>query len=120
MDRQLTGQTSSTPFMDINDGYISKKVTFDTQDSSGKQIDRLTSMLSKWQIKMKNKIKQFKPKHVKAKGKDRREISMIKIMAREMIKIDIGQIAEKGEYHSVVEYNMDRIIGTEQGVIRII
>ena len=33
IDRQLAGQSSSPPFMNIRDGYISKKeVTFDTQD----------------------------------------------------------------------------------------
>ena len=32
IDQQL-GQSSSTPFMNIKDGYISKKLTFDTQDS---------------------------------------------------------------------------------------
>ena len=46
---------------------------------------------------------------------------MIKIiMIREIIKIDICQIVEIGEYHSVVEYNMDRIIRTDQGIIRTI
>ena len=46
---------------------------------------------------------------------------MIKIiMIREIIKIDIGQIVETGEYCSVVEYNMDRIIETDQGIIRTI
>ena len=43
---------------------------------------------------------------------------MIEIMVREIIKIDTGQIVEIGEYHSVVEYNMDSIIGTDQGIIR--
>ena len=33
MDRQLVGESSSMPFMNIKDGYISMKVTFDTQDS---------------------------------------------------------------------------------------
>ena len=33
IDAQLAGQSSMTPFMNIKDGYISKKVTFDTQDS---------------------------------------------------------------------------------------
>ena len=33
IDRQLAGQSSSTPFIYIKDGYISQKVvTFDTQD----------------------------------------------------------------------------------------
>ena len=45
---------------------------------------------------------------------------MIEIMVREIIKIYIGQIVHIAEYHSVVEYNMDRIIGTDQGIIRTI
>ena len=35
---------------------------------------------------------------------------MISAMVVGIIKIDIGQIAEIGEYHLVVEYNIDRII----------
>ena len=32
------------------------------------------------------------------------------IMIKEIIKLDIDQIVEIGQYHSVVAYNMDRII----------
>ena len=32
IDRQLAGQSSSASFMNVKDGYISKKVTFDMQD----------------------------------------------------------------------------------------
>ena len=42
IDRQLAGQSSLKPFMNIKDGYNSKKVTFDTQDSLDKKLDRLT------------------------------------------------------------------------------
>ena len=46
---------------------------------------------------------------------------MIKIIViREVIKIDIDQIMEIGEYCSVVEYNTDRIIVTDRGIIRAI
>ena len=43
---------------------------------------------------------------------------MIKNMVTGIIKIDIGQIVEIEEYHSVVEYNMDRVTETDQGIIR--
>ena len=33
--------------MNINHGYISKKITVDSQDSLDENIDRLTSMMSK-------------------------------------------------------------------------
>ena len=38
-------------------------------------------------------------------------------MIREIIKLDIGQIVEIGEYHLAVEYNMDRITKTVQGIM---
>ena len=40
-------------------------------------------------------------------------------MVREIIKINISQIVEIGEYPSVVEYNMGRLIGTDQGIIKL-
>ena len=45
---------------------------------------------------------------------------MFKIMVRDIIKIDIVQIVEIEEYHSVVEYSMERITETDEGIIRII
>ena len=40
IDRQLTGQTSSTPFMNLRDVCNSKKVvTFDMQDKLDDEID---------------------------------------------------------------------------------
>ena len=47
IDKQLESQSSSMPFMNIKDGYISKKVTFDTQDGLEEKIDRLSSMMDK-------------------------------------------------------------------------
>ena len=67
---------------------------------------------------MMTKLNIFSQKYVKVKGEDRQEISTIKIMVREIIQMDIGQIVERGEYFSVVEYNMDRIIETDQCTIR--
>ena len=62
IDRQLAGQSSSTPFMNIKDGYNSKKVTFDMQDRLDDKIDKLTLILSKLTAQGKNQNKQFKPK----------------------------------------------------------
>ena len=62
IDRQLAEQTSSTPFMNIKDGYISKKVKFDTQNSLDEKIDRFTSMMSKFTAQDDNQTKQFKLK----------------------------------------------------------
>ena len=77
-------------------------------------------MMSKLTAQDDDQIKQFKPKYIRAKGEDRQEISTITAMVREIIKIDIGQIVDVGEYHSVAEYNIARIIETDQGIIKTI
>ena len=102
IDRQLAGQSSLTLY---------------TQNSLEEKTGRLTSMMDKLTTQDDNQTKHFKPKYIKAKGEDRSEISTIEIMVKEIIKIDIDQIVEIGEYRSVVEYNMNRIIVTDQGII---
>ena len=47
VDKQLTGQSFSSLFMSIKDGYNGKKVTFGTHDSLDYKIDKHTSMMSK-------------------------------------------------------------------------
>ena len=73
IDRQMAGQTSS-PFMDIKDGYISKKVTFDTHNSLDEKIRVMSMiMMSKLTAQDDNQVKQFKPKiyHSKRRGQTR-------------------------------------------------
>ena len=45
-DKQLTGQTSTSPFMSIREG-TDKRVSFDTRDELGDKIDKLTVVISK-------------------------------------------------------------------------
>ena len=42
LDKQLTGQTSTSPFMNIREG-ASRKVSFDTRDKLGDKIDNYWS-----------------------------------------------------------------------------
>ena len=68
-----------------------------------------------------NQNKSLSVRYIRVNEEDKHEISMIeKIMIREIIKIDIGRIVGIGEYHSVVEYIMDRITETDQGIVRTI
>ena len=60
VDRQLTGQTSSTPFMGIKEGF-SEKVTFDMTDSIQQKIDKLMVMMGKLVMEDKGQNRQFKP-----------------------------------------------------------
>ena len=46
LDRQLTRQSSSTPFMSIRDGH-NRKVSFDTKEELGDKIDKLAVMIGK-------------------------------------------------------------------------
>ena len=46
IDRQLTGQTSLTPFINIKEGF-GKKVTFYTMDGIEQEIDKLMVMMGK-------------------------------------------------------------------------
>ena len=49
LDRQLTGQSKSTPFMSIRDGCDHRKVSFDTKEELGDKIDKLAAM-RQWNI----------------------------------------------------------------------
>ena len=61
IDRQLAGQSSSTPFMNIRDGYNSKEVVMlDMQDRLYDKLDKITSMIR--QLRGSNQNRLFKPK----------------------------------------------------------
>ena len=72
LDRQLEDQSSSTPFMNIWEGYNSNKkaISFDTQDRLHDKIDKLTSMMSKLSVQGSKQNRPFKPKiyHEKNRG----------------------------------------------------
>ena len=60
-------------------------------------------------------------RYFKEKEEDRQEISMTDIIIiREIIKIGTDQTAEIEEFHLVIDYSMDKIIETDQGMNRII
>ena len=52
LDKQLTGQTFTSPFMSIREG-TDKRVLFDTRDELGDKIDKLTVVMSKLVATMK-------------------------------------------------------------------
>ena len=59
--------------MNIKDGYIGMKVTFDMQDSLDDKTDRLQSMMSKLTAQYDSPNKQLKPKiyQIKWQGQSR-------------------------------------------------
>ena len=46
LDKQLTGQTSTSPFMSIREG-TDRRVSFNSRDELGDNIDKLTIVMSK-------------------------------------------------------------------------
>ena len=60
IDRQLAGQTSSTPFTSVRDGH-NKRVAFDATDGIEQKIDRLMKSVGKLVAEDKEQSKPFKP-----------------------------------------------------------
>ena len=67
LDRQLTGQSSTSPFMNIRDGN-DRRVSFNTRDELGDKIDKLMAMMSKLVAKENYERKPFKPQIYKSRG----------------------------------------------------
>ena len=70
LDRQLTGQTSTSPFMNIRDG-TDKRVSFSARDELGNKIDKLTVVMSKLAAMDNHERRPFKPQIYKSRGQSR-------------------------------------------------
>ena len=70
LDKQLIGQTSTSPFMNIRDG-IERKVSFNARDELGDKIDKLTVMMSRLAAKDNYEKRPFKPQIYKSRGQNR-------------------------------------------------
>ena len=66
LDKQLTGQTSTSPFMNIREG-TERKVSFNTRDNLGDKIDMLTVVMSR----LAAKDSHMKPQIYKNRGQNR-------------------------------------------------
>ena len=67
LDKQLTGQTSTSPFMSIRDG-TERKVSFNARDELGDKIDKLTVMMHRLVARDSNDKRPFKPQIYKSRG----------------------------------------------------
>ena len=81
VDKQLTGQTSTSPFMSIRDG-TNRKVSFNTRDELGDKIDKLTLILGRLAAKDDDNKRPFKPQIIKADKGVKTEVTI-----REVIKV---------------------------------
>ena len=67
IDKQLMGQTSTSPFMNIRD-WTDRRVSFNTRVELGDKIDKLTVMMSKLAEKGSHESRPFKPQIYKSRG----------------------------------------------------
>ena len=70
LDKQLTSQTSTSPFMSVRD-RTDRRVSFDTREELGDKIDKLTAMMSKLAAKDSYERKPFTPQIYKSRGQNR-------------------------------------------------
>ena len=70
LDKQLTGQTSTSPFMSIREG-TDKRVSFNARDELGDKIDKLTVVMSKLAVIDNHKRRPFKPQIYRSRGQNR-------------------------------------------------
>ena len=70
LDKQLTGQTSTSPFLSVRD-RIDRRVSFNTKDELGDEIDKLRVMMSKLEAKDNHERKPFKLQIYKSRGQSR-------------------------------------------------
>ena len=59
LDKQLTGQTFTSPFMSVRDG-TEGRVSFNTRDELGDKIDKLTVVMSKLTARDSHERRPFK------------------------------------------------------------
>ena len=70
LDKQLTGQTSTSPFMSVRD-RTDRRVSFNTRHELRDKIDKLTVVMSKLAAKDSHERKPFKPQIYKSRGQNR-------------------------------------------------
>ena len=100
LDKQLTGQTSISPFMNVRDA-TERKVSFNIRDEFGDKIDKLTVVLSRLAAKDSHEKGPSNPKYIRVEVR-------IGLIIREVIRR--GQIVGTGDNLQVVD--PDRTIET--------
>ena len=83
LDVQLTGQTSTSPFINIRED-VNRKVSFDTRDKLKNKIDKLTVMVGRLAAKDNKKRDHLSLKYTKAEEEDK-----IEVIVSEFIRIEL-------------------------------
>ena len=70
LDKQLTGQMPTSPFMSVRDG-TDRRVSFNTRGELGDKIDKLTFVMHKLAAKDSHERNPFKPQINRSRGQSR-------------------------------------------------
>ena len=70
LDKQLTRQSSSSPFMSIREGH-GRRESFDPREELNNKKDKLTVMIGKLAAKDSRRTRQFKPQIHQNRGQNR-------------------------------------------------
>ena len=70
LDKQLTGQTSTSPFMSVKDG-TQRRVSFNNRDELEDKINKLTVVMSRLAARDTHEKRPFKPQIYKSRGQQR-------------------------------------------------
>ena len=68
LDKQLTGQTSTSPFMSIR-GETDKRVSFNARDELGDKIDKLTIVMSKLAATDNHERRPFSHRYIRVEDR---------------------------------------------------
>ena len=89
LDKQLTGQSSSSQFMSIRGGH-SIRVSFDTSKELNNIIDKLMVMIGKLAAKDNGRTNNLNPRYIKTEIE-----AKIEAITKEIIRIGIGQTIDQ-------------------------
>ena len=104
LDKQLAGQISSTPFMNIRDGHH-RKVSFDTREELGDKIDKLAVMIGKLATSKSGTNRQFKPQIQQSRGRGQN-----KSYSQRSYQIGTDKITDQ---IAEIEVSTDKIVGLD-------
>ena len=103
LEKQLTGQSSASPFMSVRD-ETERKVSFNTRDELGDKIDKLTAVMSRLAAKDSHEKRPFNPKYIRVEVR-------IGLITREVSRTEvIGQTVETENGMQII--GLDKTIET--------
>ena len=125
LDKQLVGQTSTSPLINIMDG-IERKVLFNARNELGDKIDKLTVMMNRLAAKDSYEKRPFKPQIYKSRGQNgsyNQRGYQIEVVGQTVETedsteiIDLDKTIETTIFEGTLEDMGDKIVQKDIGII---